>query len=356
MDSTINNTKIDINIIKHQMPEITIVFPPLLDWYLLYQRPQQLATAFSKIYNVRCIYISNEVYKKLNRPILKVNDNLFVVRINTDYSQLVKGKKILWFSYPKHYKYITEGFDFVVFDGIDVPADEFLFWTVDLKRAIDCANIIACTSELLYKLYRKYNKPIFMCTNAADYEHFKIAQEKLPKPSDFPTIKSNEKVIGYYGALASWLDYKLISKISDRYKVILIGKNKYYKKVIEHPNLTILEHKDYSQLPYYLSHFDLAMIPFKLTRMINGCDPIKYYEFISAGKPVVSTEIYEIKRKYSEITYFMNYNNCYQIIERAIKEDCLSKKLERIEIAKENTWDIRAKKAYDEIIKYLFLD
>lgn len=349
-----SNAKINISVIKSEKPEITIVFPPVLDWYLLYQRPQQLATAFSKIDNVRCIYISNEMYKKLNEPILKVNDDLFVVRVNTDYSQLVKGKKVLWFSYPKHYKYSRTGFDFVVFDGVDMPVDEFSLWAVDLQKAIDCTNIIACTAELLYKLYKKYNKPVFMCANAADYEHFKIAQKKLPKPKDFPKINSNEKIIGFYGALASWLDYKLISKIADRYKVILIGKNRYYKKIIEHPNLTILEHKDYSQLPYYLSNFDLAMIPFKLTNMIKGCDPIKYYEFISAGKPVISTEIYEIKRKYSNITYFMNYYNCYQIIERAIIEDCSSKRLERIRVAKENTWNTRAKKAYDEIIKYLF--
>ncbi|KPU26493.1 hypothetical protein TR13x_09755 [Caloranaerobacter sp. TR13] len=144
--------------------------------------------------------------------------------------------------------------------------------------------------------------------------------------------------------MASWLDYKLISKIANKYKVVLIGKNRYYKKSIKHPNLIILEHKDYSQLPYYLLQFNLTMISFKLTNMIKGGDPIKYYEYIYAGKSVVSTEIYEIKRKFNNITYFMNYYNCYQVIERAIKEDCFSKRLERIRAAKENTWSIRVKK------------
>lgn len=340
--------------IENDAPEITLVYPPVVDWYLLYQRPQQLFNSFSKIKNVRCIFISNEAFKKLSQPITRIRNNLYVVKANTDYNHLVKGKKILWLSYPPYYYYSEDNFDFVVFDAIDIPKKEFVFWAKDLDKAISCANIISCTSEELYNYYKKFSKPIFMCPNGTDYEHFKIAQNKLKKPSDFPNFKANEKVIGYYGAFASWLNYKLISKIADKYKVVMIGKNKHYNREIIHPNIVTLEHKDYSQLPYYLSHFDIAMIPFKLTDMIKGCDPIKFYEYISAGKPVVTTEIPELKNRFSHITYFMNYENCHRIIEKAIKEDCLSKRLERIKVAKENSWDARVKTAYMIILKYLF--
>ncbi|KPU26494.1 hypothetical protein TR13x_09760 [Caloranaerobacter sp. TR13] len=179
--------------IKPEAPEITIIFPPVIDWYLLYQRSQQIATAFSKIDNVRCIFITGEAYKKLNKLILKVNDDLFVIRVNTDYSQLVKCKKVLWFSYPKHYKYYKNGFDFIVFDGIDMLVDEFYFWTVDLKNAVNCVKIIFCTSELLFKFYKKYNKSVFMCPNGADYEHFKIAQKNYLSQMTFHLLIQMKK-------------------------------------------------------------------------------------------------------------------------------------------------------------------
>lgn len=332
--------------------DITIIYPPTVDWFLLYQRPHQLLTYFSK-HGIRSIFISSEAYKRMDKPIIRVNNDLFIVSSKVDYKFLTKGKKILWFSYPPHYTYAkNKFFDYVVFDALDNPADEFANWKHGLEKAEEIADLISCTAQVMYDYHSKAGKPVFICQNGADYEHFKKAQLKLPKPGDFPKLAPNEKVVGFYGAMASWVDYDIITKIAEKYKVVLVGNNRYYSCNINHPNIINLPHKPYHDLPFYLSNFDVTLIPFKLTEMIKGCDPIKFYEYLSAGKPVVATEMDELK-KYKNVTYFMNIDNCQEMVAKALEEDNIVKKAERIKVAKENSWDSRVQTAIEMINLHL---
>jgi len=332
---------------------LTIIYPATVDWFLLFQRPQQLLTAFSKIPGVRCIFETTEFYQKLQTPVVKVKEDLFLVKHRYDYRHLIQGKKVLWFSFPAHYRNtFTEKYDLVVFDAIDNPVGEFSEWAKDMPEAIKVADLISCTANVMYESHKLSGKPVFMCPNGSDFDHFSKASTKLEKPSDFPKLSRKEKVIGFYGAMAEWVDFDLILYIASRYKVVLIGSNKFYSCPVTHPNIFSLHHKDYSILPNYLSHFDITLIPFKLTEMIKGCDPIKFYEYLAAGKPVLATEIEELK-KYANVTYFINHNNALDVIDRALREDCEEKKRIRQEIVKEQSWDRRAEIALRKINELL---
>lgn len=324
--------------------EMTIVYPPALDWNLLFQRPQQLMTAFSNIPGIRAIFINEETYRKQSRPIEKLNEDLFLVQKGVNYDHLVKGKKVLWFSNPGQYNY-SDGrkFDFTVFDYLDNSADEFAVWKSYIPKCFDRADLIATTAKVMYEAHKHDGKPIFMCPNGADYQHFEKARVILPKPADFPDVHDGQKIVGFHGAMASWVDYSLITAIADKgYRVVLIGNNALYQKNIVHPNVTCLPHKDYKVLPAYIAQFDVCIVPFKLTEMIRGCDPIKYYEYLSAGKPVLTTRMEEIVHKYSDVTYFMDQHNCGVMLEKAIRENSASKIAARVRVAKSNSWDGRA--------------
>lgn len=334
--------------------ELTIVYPPTVDWFFLYQRPQQLMTAWSNHPKVRCIFFSNEAYKKLPRPITKMNDSLYLVRAGQRIEHLFKGKTLLWISYPPHHYYIdTFKFDYVVFDAIDNPVEEFEAWQNGLGKIVSRADMVSSSAKIMMDWHQEqHDKPVFMCPNGADFEHFKVACLPLPKPGDYPRFKPGEKVVGFYGAMASWVDWDIIKKIASKYKVVLIGNNKFYKTNIKHPNIVVLDHKDYRHLPLYLSQFDVTMVPFKLTEMIKGCDPIKYYEFLSAGKPVLATRMPELE-KYEDVTYFIDHDNCIEMVDKALAEDSQEKKMARMEVAKANSWQARANKALHMVKTHL---
>lgn len=332
------------------MQEITIIYPPTVDWYFLFQRPQQMLKHMAKLPGVRCIYISPQTYKTLPTPIVKIDEDMFVVSAYVNYESLVRGKKVMWFSYPPTHVYAQRA-DFAVFDAIDNPTDEFSFWKRDLAASVKAANVIVSSADIMHKDHTEHSgKPTYLIPNGADYPHFKAAEDKLPIPADFPRFENGDKIIGFYGALATWVDYKIIEKLAEKFNVVLIGKNQFYnyQPLNLKGRIAVVDHKDYSVLPSYLSQFDLTVIPFKLSEMIKGCDPIKFYEFLSAGKPVLATEMDELE-KYSDVTYFINMENCIDVAQKAIAEDSPELRAARQKVAYENSWEVRAKAAVNAI-------
>jgi glycosyltransferase involved in cell wall biosynthesis len=187
--------------------------------------------------------------------------------------------------------------------------------------------------------------------NGADYGHFQKAAARLLRPHDLPDT-DGKPLIGYYGAIYTWLDVEMVYAIADKFPVVLIGSNRLYNRPIEHPNVTVLGMKPYSELPAYLSWFDVAVIPFLLTEMIAGCDPVKFYEYISAGKPVVASRMVELG-KFRNIVYFADADDAPDMVARALTENHELKRRLRQRYAFKNSWLSRAKLALAHIMMTL---
>lgn len=339
--NSISGSKIEYNL------EYTVLYPPTVGWEYLFQRPQQIITGLSKLPNIRAIFVSAVEMKKeiYSNNLMVINKDTFERHLEDNLRELVRGKFIFYFSHPGLHSLVNKCKpDIVMFDALDNPAGEFSDWNKDLKKAVNKSHLISCTADVMYQQHKSLNKPVFFCPNGCDYEHFKSADKKLKRPRDFPIFEQDEIVIGYYGAHASWVDFDLISRIADKYKIVMVGKvESAYNITFDHPNITWINHKPYKELPYYLSHFDLTFIPFKLTEMIRGCDPIKFYEFCAAGKPVLATRIEPLLR-FGDICYFINRNNWDGMIKKAIREKDDEEKIRRRkEVAKNNSWDDRVR-------------
>jgi glycosyltransferase involved in cell wall biosynthesis len=334
-------------IIKHLIAKhihTTILYPPYVSWNKMYQRPQQMITALSHKDGYRCIFIDYTLHDNII-----INNSLIIASSYDKAKQYIVGKIVLYYNSPSIVNELPKyKFDINVFELVDNPVDEFDDWKISLNDAFSKANKLSITSPVMTDLLPK-NKPFKIIPNGADFFHFNKALHRLKKPNDFPNINSSKKIIGYYGAHASWVDFDLIKKIADLdfVHVVMIGKMKtVYNISFKHSNITWLPIKEYTELPFYLSWFDICMIPFKLTQMIKACDPIKFYEYSSAGKPVIATHMEELY-KFKDVVYFINHNNYKTIIKNAINDIDnvnLNHKLieKRQAIATNNTWSDRA--------------
>lgn len=47
----------------------------------------------------------------------------------------------------------------------------------------------------------------------------------------------------------------------------------------------------YNELPGKMKCFDIAIIPHKIDKFTNSMNPLKLYEYLAAGKPVVTTGV-----------------------------------------------------------------
>jgi len=117
------------------------------------------------------------------------------------------------------------------------------------------------------------------------------------------------------------------------------------------PNVHLLGRKPYAQMPQYLYHFDVCIIPFRLYNVTHAVDPVKFYEFISAGKPVVAVPLLEMQI-YEPYLYFAEGPSAFVTqIEKALGETDLERWNQRLALARENDWQQRFKDNRDALVE-----
>ncbi|TZE83594.1 glycosyltransferase [Calorimonas adulescens] len=335
---------------------MTIIYPPTIDYKWLYQRPQQLMKEFSRL-GIRCIFFNNNNYIKDGQRIAVEDDNLIIVNDKlypVEYDALVTPPIVLWITYPPHVRLLGKKFreNVVVFDAVDFPSEEFAVWEKDMAEIKRKANIVFTVSRKLYN-YMWPHENLHMLKNGADFEHFNKARFIYTHPpKDIPTGKP---IVGFIGALSTWLDWDIIRDTvvsNPSYNFVFIGpKYSEFSVPFKAQNAFFLGRKEYIQLPQYLQYMDVCMIPFKITEMTEGSDPIKFFEYMSAGKPVVSTPLPEIIS--SGLAYIAEDTASFsKMIGRALREKDFNIE-KRIEFARKNSWANRAKQAADIIDSYI---
>jgi len=129
-------------------------------------------------------------------------------------------------------------------------------------------------------------------------------------------------VFGYVGTIGEWFDWRLLTAMArDLPEVLfqLIGPvlaptpslPANVRLCGEHPN---------EQLPNILRRFTAGLIPFKINRLTAAVDPIKYYEYRSAGLPVISTRFGDMAvRGTEQRVHLVDRNTDFQALLRRIK-------------------------------------
>ncbi len=113
-------------------------------------------------------------------------------------------------------------------------------------------------------------------------------------PEDLASIP--RPIIGYAGKMQEMFDVTLMERTLSQFpqaSFVFIGQQlnpKWIRPLWCYSNAHYLADKPYQQLPNYLAAFDICIIPYSIQRQ-HGGDPIKLYEYLAMGKPVVTTDI-----------------------------------------------------------------
>jgi len=213
------------------------------------------------------------------------------------------------------------------------------------RRILEQADLVFVTAATLLESKRPYNENTYFVPNGVDYEHFATPPARLP--DDVAAISGPR--IGYVGAMNEKLNLELLAAIARRrpdWQLLLIGPALFKQPQALHalqalPNSHLLGRKSVDELPAYMHACDVCLMPYAHNRWTENINPLKLYEYLAAGRPIVSTDIPAVRDFHKMLRIADNEDAFIQAIQQALDEDDLNVVARRQRIARQNTWDQR---------------
>lgn len=335
----------------------------------LKQRPHHLATEFSKIgYFVVYLEYDNVIdsFRVIEKNLITVNSERFL-------DELPRKCKSCYFlspnNMPTEYKVLKREKDLgykIIYDYLDefhedISGDLTIQMEVwdklkELKPALCMATAGRLYDELEKHLGKK--QKIVMARNAVNVKHFDFEKNVgLGVPMDLKGIVEKKKpIIGFYGALAPWIDFEMLNKIADKHEeweFVYLGVD-YNGAAIDlekKKNVHNLGAKNYESLPKYANSFSCAMIPFKRGEIAKATSPVKLFEYMAAGLPTVCTRDLQECKGYEFVYMSKDDDEFEENLAKAIKDhQDFDKRKKLLSQAEENTWAKRVQ-VIDENLK-----
>lgn len=351
---------------------------PVIDWAFRMQRPQQIAKEFVKagevvIYftttfthshkpgfqltqhsdHVLLVSLHLNKYKNIYKEKLtKPNLDFLLKSIASLEQHLSVNKKIAIIDHPFWFP-LAEKLSgaFTIYDCMDYHPGfgDASAYLVELEeQAMTKSNLLVLTSQDLYQRFAYKNRQSVLIRNGCEFDYFNKAVNEVYQ-------SSYEKVIGYYGAIASWFDVETLVALADlfpNYEWLLVGST-YDCNGIEQlnarANITLIGEVEYNRLTYFLYAFDVAIMPFMVNELTLATNPVKVYEYLSAGVPVVSTRLPEVELMGDVVFTATSVPEFTQAISTALSSNTLSERQKRIAFAQQNDWTHR----YKQLTQYI---
>lgn len=302
-----------------------VVMFGVIDWDYRYQRPQHFASGLAAR-GYRVFYISPVPLMGIADKDYMINsnprENVFVVRLSfgrigffdpyhdglnraeqmridgglgsllADFHISSPGAIV---QHPMWAKTVTHRvWGVVLYDCLDRHAAFFADCRAELlpseRELINSADVVTASSCPLRDELEGF-RPVTLIRNGCEYSRFSAIARR----------KSGSPVLGYVGAISSWFDVELVAHVArlrPRWRVVLVGEvnDLDTSALIGLDNVEFVGEVGYEEVPWYMASFDVGLIPFKINALTEATNPVKVYEYLAVGCPVVATELPELSR------------------------------------------------------------
>lgn len=171
-----------------------------------------------------------------------------------------------------------------------------------LERIISQVDLCIYSSINLSEKY-SLNKPNSMLVlYACDEDFLKKAQGQKRQ------CRTEQLIFGYVGTVATWFDWDVVLMLSSQYpesEIHIVGPNYSSPPASLPSNIKLFPAIEHSKISDVISTFDYGLIPFKKNALTDSVDPVKYYEYLAHGIPVISTPFGQMK-------YRIDNNNVHE--------------------------------------------
>ena len=165
-----------------------------------------------------------------------------------------------------------------------------------------------------------------------------------------------QPIIGYVGVIQEnriYMDLiEHIAKKNPDKSIVMIGpiwRKKDYEKLKQYSNIYLLGAKTYQAIHDYINQFDVGIIPHLVNEFIKYTCPMKLYEYMACGIPIVTTDAPGVEEFKDYIKITNDFDEFNKFINEELKTNSPEKIDARLQAIKEHTW---AKKI-DQMLNYI---
>lgn len=341
-----------------------VVFPPTIGWQVtLFQRPQQMALAFSRL-GYLVLYGLDGTCSEGVVGLREISPRIYLTKLPVEMMDLLEAvpdpiavSYVYNFNWTKQLKNPAVVFEHI--DELEVFETSHQIETLRswYEEAVTGADLVVASARTLLGKIRDQRPDAVLCPNGVDYRYFADSSCGASPEDIAPLI--GKPIIGYYGAIADWLDFALIRRSACEligFEFVFIGplyqdSDSRHLKVFDLPNVHWLGAKQYQYLPSYLHVFDVATIPFVVNEVTHAVSPVKLFEYMAGGRPVVTPNLHECAQ-YEAVLVATDADDYISKLQRAVelRHDPEHQALLR-RTARSNTWDVRAGTLIDALVK-----
>ncbi len=218
----------------------------------------------------------------------------------------------------------------------------------DHKLCVEAKQVIVC-SDQLYEDKRTLCEPnrLHLIPNGVHIDHY-VTVTDHSKHSHRLAVDWQRPVLGYTGTIhGDRVDVNLVTQIAKsnpNATIAMVGPNllagEDQTRLSKHSNIVFTGALPYSELPEIMRAFDVCMVPHVMTPFTESLNPIKLWEYLAAGKPIVSTNLAGF-RDFPELVHIADtYDGFLRNLDIALTED-FSHTVARQAVAQHHSWDKR---------------
>lgn len=248
------------------------------------------------------------------------------------------------------------GEHFAVYDCVDdygalafyTPAERALAVRGDRESSL-ASRLVFATTSALYERHRALNPRTYLVPNVGDFAHFSPAADPSLAPHEL--AKLPHPVVGFAGNfMPEKVDLELLARLAAErsdWTILLVGPAEgHARSVLEelvraHGNVRWVGPKPYAEVPRYVAAFDVGLCPNRWNDYGRSCFPLKVFEYLAAGKPVVATGNPDLAALAPAVRLARGADEVIAAISEALGELGEDDRTRRMQIAAENTWETR---------------
>ncbi|MDP8237006.1 MAG: glycosyltransferase [Candidatus Erginobacter occultus] len=367
------------------LEDTDILFLSGIRWEFSFQRHQQIATLLARRNRVLFFEIGlspanlikepavtlrhwkrwlrgpEEIHPRLFRctapPVFPLNRSVIAVnRINQEITFRAArraGKKLgmtpdlVWISDPYFSRFaLRRGRALTVFDWIH---DEGEIEGSRLDRVYrrlrgEClkgADLVFTPSRMIYDRQGQNDPRFHLVPHGVNLPPGPVPAS--PPPEDISSIPS--PIIGFIGTIGPAVDLELLdflARSKPDWSWVLIGETRTDPgKIPTRPNVYFLGPKKPEELSRYLSRFSAGIIPYRVNSLTETVHPVKTYQYLAAGLPVVSSRLPELAGLGDLVRREDDPAGFLRALEEILAADREEARQPRRDFARGNSWEKR---------------